>query len=211
MNYFNPHLYREQIKWFQIPLQTWVSGWTTVITPLPPSLLQGTLVFPTRKAERTKSSWGCQADVPFLPTARLRLLSGVHLADGDTSWWPYPCTLCFIPSHVLGCVSCLRVCCLRGLGPFLRCSCGGIGSWWDFPANKACPEHLGRVSVERTAWVGVSSLWIKALGSKIVVFLPGFARHSCCHPVLCCTCFRQPLLSSANAERLRGFFGVFLG
>lgn len=162
-----------------------------------------------RSSEKIKSSWDCQADVPFQSTARLRLLSGVHLAEGDTNWWPYPCTLCFIPNHVLWCISCLQVCWLKGSGLFLRCSWKGVGSWWDFHANKACPEHLGRVSEERTAWVGASAFWTKVLGSRVVVFLSGFKRHSCYHAVLCCTCFRQPLLNSANAERLRGFFGFF--
>lgn len=150
------------------------------------------------------SSWR-----PFPPNSTTEAAVRGAFTRGGHQLMATPLHSVFIPSHVLWCVSCLQGCWLKGLGPFLRCSCRGVGSWWDFHANKACPEHLGRVSDESTAQVGASSFWTKALSSRVVVFLSGFARHSHCYPVLCCTYFRQPLLSSANAERLRGFFGFF--
>lgn len=78
-----------------------------------------------------------------------------------------------------------------------------------FPCKWGMPWAAGQGQWGRPAWVGASSFWTKALGSRVVVFLSGFARHSCYHAILCCTCFRQSLLSSANAERLRRFFGFF--
>lgn len=149
-------------------LGQWVNNIGCLLGAATPSRSTG--VSHHKSSEKTNSSWNCQADVPFQPAGRLRLLSGVHLAEGDTNWWPYPCTLCFIPSHVLWCISCLRVCWLKGLGPFLRCSCRGVGSWWDSHANRACPDHLGRVSEEMAARVEALSFWTNTLRSRMVVF-----------------------------------------
>lgn len=183
---------------------------------LPPSLLQGALVFPTREAVRRQNhTEAVKLMSPSIPQPdQSYWQGGVHLAEGGTSWRLYPHPPCFFPGHVLRFIFFLQVYWPTGSVPFLRCTCTWprcrILMW--FP----CKQVLGGTSwASEQGWWGKAnpggplSPWMEALSSWVVVFPLSFTRHGRCHPVLCCTCFRQPLLSSANAERLRGFLGFF--